>query len=352
MSTVLTIIVKVRRLFIRRSKMKYHNQTTKEVYDTLIPPNASLSLSFSSKEQPSYGAADASPVVQSNSYDLSLSSGTTNDGDINPPRPNGKTQQPMNPPPLPPSRRRTLSNDLYLQRSGSGDYELETPRSSGNGYNVAPPKAPPRQLSPRHTYNGSGSIAGVSVNSSTNHRRTHSFDVSRKLRRASTSSNSLVSLNSQGSNYSQRSISESLKLLPDPRWGGGSGGRSNRARTMSNEGSERGHRKLDSISSHDGLLFNSGGGGQHYGSVASSKDVIMMNGLNIVQHGGGRHRRTPSEVSAVSQMSAMSVDTSIEPARVDPAKSSMFKEIASGIVRQQLPKDNFRMLSDRDLGKS
>ena len=52
-------------------------------------------------------------------------------------------------------------------------------------------------------------------------------------------------------------------------------------------------------------------GGQHYGSVASSKDVIMMNVLNIVQHGGGRHRRTPSEVSAVSQMSAMSVDTSI-----------------------------------------
>lgn len=333
--------------------MKYHNQTTKDpIYDTLIPPNASLSLSFSSKEQPSYGAADASPVAQSNSYDLSLSSGSTNDLDINPPRPNGKTQQSMNPPPLPPSRRRALSNDLYLQRSNSGDYELETPRSSGSGYNAAPPKAPPRQLSPRHTYNGPGSLAGVSVNSSTNHRRNHTFDVSRKLRRASTSSNSLVSLNSQGSNYSQRSISESLKLLPDPRWGGGSGGRSNRARTMSNEGGERGHRKLDSISSHDGLLFNSRGRGQHYGSVASPKDVIITSGLNIEQHVGGRHRRTPSEVSAVSHTSAVSVDTSIEPARVDPAKSSMFKEIASGIVRQQLPKDNFRMLSDRDLGKS
>lgn len=190
------------------------------------------------------------------------------------------------------------------------------------------PKAPLiPQPSPRQTFSGSVS------NTYTNRRRTHSFEA-HKLRRQS-SSNSLSSLNSQGSSYSQRSISESLKLLPDPRWGGGSGSRSNRARTRSN-GSESGHHRKDSFSSHDGLLANSIG----YGSI---KDAFSLE--------NSHHRRTPSEFSTTSFTSAVSVDTSVEPARMDPAKSSLFKEIKCGIVRLQLPKDNFRLLSDRDLGE-
>ena len=325
------------------------------LYDTMLP-DASSSFSFSSRETKkpqSYGAVPEAPFIgQSNSYELSVSSGST-EANINNPalraNQNGIKiqQQSINPPPLPPSRRRTHSGEQYFHRSESGEYESGalSPRH-GNGHTnffVVPPKAPPRQQSPRNTY--TGSIAGTGKNS--NHRRTHSLD-SRKLRRES-SSNSLVSLNSQGSGYSQRSISESIKLLPDPRWGGGSGGRTNRARTVSGGSQERGHRKVDSFSSHDGLILSNGGG--HYGSV-TSKNVIMHGLNNSFELSGGNHRRTPSEVSATSFMSAASIDTSVEPARVDPAKSSMFKEVASGLVRLQLPKDNFRLLSDRDLGKS
>lgn len=118
---------------------------------------------------------------------------------------------------------------------------------------------------------------------------------------------------------------------------------------MSGGSYERGHRKGDSFSSNDGLLLNHSFGG--YGSVPEAKNVIM-NGLNnSFEQSGGDHRRTPSEVSATSFMSAVSVDTSVEPARMDPTKSSMFKEVASGLVRLQLPKDNFRLLADRELGK-
>ena len=118
---------------------------------------------------------------------------------------------------------------------------------------------------------------------------------------------------------------------------------------MSGGSYERQHRKGESFSSQDGLLLNNGFGG--YGSVPAVKDVITNRMNNSFEQGGGNHRRTPSEVSATSFMSAVSVDTSVEPARVDPAKSSMFKEIASGLVRLQLPKDNFRLLADRELGK-
>lgn len=324
------------------------------LYGTILP-NASRTFSFSSSETnkpQSYGAATEAPIIgQTNSYELSVSSGST-EAIVNNPalwaNQNIKIQQQsINPPPLPPSRRRTQSGEQYFHRSGSGEYESTalSPRTGNDHSNTyaVPPKVPPRQQSPRNTL--TGLMVGNGKNS--NHRRTHSLD-SRKLRRES-SSNSLISLNSQRSGYSQRSISESIKLLPDPRWGGGSGGRTNRARTMSGGSHERGHRKIDSFSSHDGLMLSNGGG--HYGSI-TSKNVVMCGVNTSFELNGGNHRRTPSEVSATSFMSAASIDTSVEPAQVDPAKSSMFKEVASGLVRLQLPKDSFRLLSDRDLGKS
>ena len=84
--------------------------------------------------------------------------------------------------------------------------------------------------------------------------------------------------------------------------------------------------------------------GVGYGSIGSSKEVIM-NGVN---GGGGpmRHRRTNSEASGVS------IDKSVEPAVTDMRKSAMFKDVTHhGLVQMQLPKDNFRLLSDRDLGE-
>ncbi|KAL7553310.1 hypothetical protein ACHAWF_016586 [Thalassiosira exigua] len=89
-----------------------------------------------------------------------------------------------------------------------------------------------------------------------------------------------------------------------------------------------------------------GGGAGGYGGTAGGG-------------GGGWHRRTDSEVSAASlasyasvasAASAMSIDRSVEPAVADRTKSSLFKGVTDeGVVRMQLPKDNFRLLSDRDL---
>jgi hypothetical protein len=116
--------------------------------------------------------------------------------------------------------------------------------------------------------------------------------------------------------------------------------------------SGNGHVKLDSYCGEDRSLFLSGGiiSQQYHSMAPTSKDVIM-NGMNrsfTFEQVGNRHSRTASEVSTTS---ALSVDRSIEPAKIDLAKSSMFKDVTSeGIVRLQLPKDNFRLLSDRDLG--
>ncbi|KAL3794312.1 hypothetical protein HJC23_012437 [Cyclotella cryptica] len=271
-------------------------------------------------------------------------------------------QQSFNPPPLPPSRRRSLSGDRhsgeYLQRSGSGDSEVDalSPRSSSNyRYNnnqfAAPPKVPFRSQQPlRLASSGSSSNAIPRSAPTSNHRRTHSFDVPQRKLSRECSSNSLVSL------VSPRSLSQSLRLLPDPRWGGGSGGTTNRARTMSGGSfdSGNGNTKVDSYSGEDRSLFLSGGNGsRQYGSMASTSKDVIMNGMNrsfTFEHVGSRHSRTTSEVSTTSFASALSVDRSVEPAKIDLAKSSIFKDVTSeGIVRLQLPKDNFRLLSDRDL---
>jgi len=117
---------------------------------------------------------------------------------------------------------------------------------------------------------------------------------------------------------------------------------------MSGSSFERGHRKVDSYSSQAGLLFS------QYGSTAASKDAIMNGTSNAFpfEQSGGHHRRAPSEVSTTSFASVVSVDCSVEPARIDLAKSSMFKDVTGqGIVRLQLLKDDFRLLSDRDLGE-
>ena len=51
-----------------------------------------------------------------------------------------------------------------------------------------------------------------------------------------------------------------------------------------------------------------------------------------------------------SVASDVSVDQSVEPVMTNLTKSAMFKGVTNkGVVRLQLPKDNFRLLSDRDL---
>jgi hypothetical protein len=127
---------------------------------------------------------------------------------------------------------------------------------------------------------------------------------------------------------SQESVTEAIKLLPDPRWGGGSG--ANRVRSFSS--SSLRHNSFSS--------FPEEGGCFDYGSLQG------LSFANLAPHAGGKkkHRRSDS---------VCSIDHSVDPVTTNMSKSSMFKEVTTkGVVRMQLPKDQFRLLSDRDLGKS
>jgi len=173
------------------------------------------------------------------------------------------------------------------------------------------------------------------------HRRTHS-DVGGHVRRGSSSG----SLNKQA-------LSEMLQLLPDPRWGGGSGG-------SVGGGSIGGgsHQRNRSFTGDPIINKGSFGYGTIDGGIAISappsgsiSPTVRGKGhVRIPSGGGPMHRRTNSELSTTSLASAVSVDQSVEPVVTDLSKSAMFKGATNqGVVRLQLPKDNFRLLSDRDL---
>ena len=229
------------------------------------------------------------------------------------------------------------------------------------------------------------------------HRRTHSYDATpqhqqtNNLRRGN-SSLSLYSLHSQSSTRSMNS--ETMKLLPDPRWGGGSGG--SRTRSYSGGSYNMGTSALNVMNSYstpstvqhhandaNGMLKrsnsnplgsystdseenkilysnNNGATPSGYGSIASTstgKEVISTSGgtgemMQQQQPLRRKHRRTNSDMSASTYASAVSIDRSVDPVMTDMSKSVMFKGVTNeGVVKLQLPKDNFRLLSDRDLGK-
>ena len=210
--------------------------------------------------------------------------------------------------------------------------------------------------------------------SSNRYQRSNSYDMRDQQQQQQTllvrgmSSNSLYSMNSAtGSVHS-----ETLRLLPDPRWGGGSG--HNRVRSFSSGSGQA----LLRGSNHANMQYSSSGSsprvnisnisystdsmegkqqqpfgginyGGHYGSISSFGTKEIIPPMNMATR---QHRRTHSEVSAASFASAVSIDKSVEPVMTNMTKSSMFKGVTNeGVVKMQLPKDNFRLLSDRDLGE-
>jgi len=249
----------------------------------------------------------------------------------------------------------SLSPTYYASGGGGGgaSYGAIPPRSSRRSRS---PKPPRRSSSPTTHNNANLAAIGGSVSGqpghplhrrrpsdefANRHRRTHSCDVPREQLRRGDSSASLYSLNSGGSMNS-----ETLKMLPDPRWGGGSGSVDrDRARSSSYSGN------IGSYST-DSDQFGKGAG--YYGSVGSSKEVIMNGSVNG-NHGeyplqARHHRRNNSEISTSTYASVASIDKSVEPVMTNMTKSAMFKGVTNdGVVKLQLPKDNFRLLSDRDL---
>ena len=355
------------------------------------------------------------------------------------------------------------NNSTTLSPGSTGNY-YQSPgansnMSSNNNYAIPPkPSMVPRQRSsnntrpvrrrsrspsPSHSTPGSSSINGQhqqhqqqyyighplhqrrpseeymmqnqnAQNSSSNrHRRTHSYDATPQLHRGN-SSNSLYSMNSQGSSTMN---SEQMKLLPDPRWGGGSGGSRTRsysgdrvgqssqsiqmagvqqmnnnngvgmsysseeysstrrttsyssdlkttmgiAGSYSNDSQEQQQPQQVEVTSK--LLYsnnNVGGYGSIVNNNSSGAKEVISDMMMMMNHGGemqplvrgNHHRRSNSEVSVSTYASGVSVDRSVEPVMTDMTKSAMFKGVTNkGVVKLQLPKDNFRLLSDRDLGE-
>lgn len=177
----------------------------------------------------------------------------------------------------------------------------------------------------------------VDSSESSRHRRSHSADVPRGERLRRSTSNS--SLNSFGFD------SESVKMLPDPRWGGAASSHA-RSRSFSSE-------NLQSMATVD--MGSNCADSFPYGSIMGTDNKNMMNSVILSTPTVDLQPRLllpKSDASITSYSSGMSIDRSVEPVMTDMTKSAMFKGVTNkGIVKLQLPKDNFRLLSDRDLGE-
>ncbi len=214
-----------------------------------------------------------------------------------------------------------------MSGGGSGigiDGGTKSPVGSGNGSADKP------QLRRRPS---------VDLSESNRHRRSHSADVPRCERLCRNRSNS--SLTSYALN------SEALKMLPDPRWGGGVSSIA-RSRSFSSE-------NLQSMMKTDIGPFSSADSNNPFGSLMGTDNKDMINSVieSTPTVDQLKLQLSRSEISISSCSSGVSVDRSAEPVMTDMSKSAMFKGVTNkGIVKLQLPKDNFRLLSDRDLGES
>ena len=260
-------------------------------------------------------------------------------------------------PPIPSRQRAHSSDDRSIVsdvstlsgRSGGGlgasqrghRSKSPVPGNSGNYGGGAPPKAPHPLMGGHVSSAGNQQQSNVfrphpllrSASTTSARGRTNSNDGTRPPIRRQSSSGSVFSISSQESGASM--TQETLKLLPDPRWGGGSG--ANRARSFSS-GS---HQRRNTFSN-----FSGGGSDFDYGSLQG------LTFTNLAPPAGGGKKKHRRSDSAASYASVISVDQSIDPVTTNMSKSSMFKEVTNkGVVRMQLPKDQFRLLSDRDLGK-
>jgi hypothetical protein len=236
---------------------------------------------------------------------------------------------------------------------------------------------PPRQ---KYTTNQGGSEAGGNVvgtnlhvnvqfaplasppteeGSSGRHRRTYSHDFVTHVgghRRGGSIRGRFDSFSDYAHN------SESIMLLPDPRWGvvpaSLSPPSAARSRTFSGSSQQSMSNVVSySISADSGCeppgMEIAGFGGGGFGYYGSTNANATVNGVAPTPPKGHRHH-TYSEVSNASSAHASlaSFDRSVEPVMTDMTKSVLFKGITNmGVMKLQLPKDNFRLLIDRDLGE-
>ena len=130
--------------------------------------------------------------------------------------------------------------------------------------------------------------------------------------------------------------SDLLKNFPDPRWGSNNNNVSLSLLRSGNSGGTGGmHRKRSS--SGDVLLETSRESSTSNNSVTNHP---LYGSVNDMQGRGMMHTHT-----------RMTSDMSLTSAVTDMTKSALVKEVTEGgMVRFQLPKDNFRILMDCSLG--
>lgn len=193
------------------------------------------------------------------------------------------------------------------------------------------------------------------------HRRTYSHDVPRR-----SGGHSRGGRGADSSYFSEHTLnSESFKHMPDPRWGGftSSPPPSARSRTFSWSSQQSMSSNIVSYSTSTdsgcdplgaGIPGFEWGGSGYYGSTSNAPSDYGPSEEHSPLPKRHRHH-TYSEVSNASSANAsfVSYDRSVEPVMTDMTKSAMFKGITNmGVVKFQLPKDNFRLLIDQDLGES
>jgi hypothetical protein len=143
-------------------------------------------------------------------------------------------------------------------------------------------------------------------------------------------------------------------LIPDPRWGGGG-----LYRTFSNDNQQKNDDYIVtdmvsySTSTDSGDPLGYWGEGSDYGYFGNNQQQLVLDKPYLLRRSipsllpppPKKHRRF-----SVSDVSHGSYDGSAEPAVTDKTKSVLYKGITNrGVVKLQLPKDNFRLLIDRDL---
>eukprot|EP00986_Skeletonema_menzelii_P008275 scaffold3437_cov145-Skeletonema_menzelii.AAC.7 len=306
-------------------------------------PNNENKVNYGGNNAPSYGA-------------LKNQSNNSSNRDV--------PQSPFTPigrlPPMPLRQRANSSGDRSVSeistlsgRSGLSNNQRvrsSSPVPANNGLYGAPPLASKKVPLPPPLMGLDGSGRSISSGSQNNrphplmrsnsaasassrHRANSSDSGFRPPHRRQSSTGSVFSISSQDSGAMSP---EAVKLLPDPRWGGGT----NRSRSFS-QGS---HTRRNTLSNFpEGIV--SGGSDFDYGSL---QGLSIGNSNPSAAGKKKKHHRRNSSVG--SYASIVSVDQSIDPVTTNMSKSSMLKEVTvKGVVRMQLPKDQFRLLSDRDL---
>jgi hypothetical protein len=185
------------------------------------------------------------------------------------------------------------------------------------------------------------------------HRRTNSEDI---IKRTTSRHHRSGSRSGKNNSFSGGTLNfESIMLIPDPRWGGGG-----LYRTFSNDNQQKNDDNMvtDMVSyststedSGDPLGYWVEGsdygyfGNNNQQQLVLDKPYPLRRSIPSLLPPPKKHRRF-----SISDVSNGSYDGSAEPAVTDKTKSVLYKGITNrGVVKLQLPKDNFRLLIDRDL---